>query len=431
MKMSEGTGHVVSSLGVDCDDDDDDKVLSFNYLNSDVKQQTAGPVAKSTSPASVLTNSDSKKRKNKHCEQHSAIKAPQRKVPKQKGNLLCAAEKKGWNIFCKNGRAANWTRESDDGLPLDPDTDRMLRPRDALIMKKLEHNQLVWAILSHGQTQVFWPARTHQSVECIAPKQLTKLIKDGGLKHQADFTNVTYLYSGSFWLVARVKNEDIHPIIEPGTAGGDWEAKSNMTRGTIKSQRKAKKGYLLSFPGDLEGAMGLALKYYIKLKRAADDEAILLAMQPTEEAKEDSDEIIEEDDEDIYNRNTLKPETMRAGDKITYSDITMPHHLRNQTDTVIKVFGGEERYLISLERRFLLESDSMVQRVYCGSTKSKLVKEDGLYCWRELSTFNFEKGEVEGEEAVFIQKLHKEAEAEAKADPTFASLMLNTSRRKQ
>jgi hypothetical protein len=83
-------------------------------------------------------------------------------------------------------------------------------------------------------------------------------------------------YSGERWLVACVEDEHIKPL-DPDDRGPKWLHLSRQTRKLIKAHQAQKKGYFYKkFTGCLDGAMGLARKYYIKLKRAADRKAAAL-----------------------------------------------------------------------------------------------------------------------------------------------------------
>ena len=80
-----------------------------------------------------------------------------------------------------------------------------------------------------------------------------------------------------------MKDEDIHPLV-PDDTGAKWNARARGTRGVMQ---RAKKGFFKSFAGSLDGAMGLARKYYIKLKKVADEEARQIEMMSEEEEEND------------------------------------------------------------------------------------------------------------------------------------------------
>jgi hypothetical protein len=208
----------------------------------------------------------------------------------------------------------------------------------------------------------------------------------------------------------------------------DWEAQYQATYKSIESLKQSNDTFFRSFGGDLRGAVDVACYLYRKLKNEFDDDPINHP-SPRQDEKSDDEEDCgggEESDEEPYDRGALKEEKIRAGDKVLYFDITKPAFARNQTDTVIKVLGLDNKYPIHLEKGFLLEKQHMTKRVFCGRTRRKLVEKEGLNCNRELKTYVFVVGEIKSEASKFNQQTKKEMHHIAENDPALASLLLTT-----
>ena len=198
----------------------------------------------------------------------------------------------------------------------------------------------------------------------------------------------------------------------PDDTGDLWMTKSKAMRKLMETQLSNQtNSFFKSFDGSLDGAMSLARKYYIKLKTAADAEAVRISKLPVELPEEDdpSESEIETDNDSRSAPETLKQEMMRVGDKVFFYDATRPTLERNYTDRVIKVFDNEDTtpYPIRLEGQRLLSRDKIVRRVYCGMTNTDLTIERGLHCYRELNTYTFVKGEVLSQEKARMLAMKK------------------------
>jgi hypothetical protein len=205
--MDEGSrANQCVALSDDDDDDSGDDMLSFNYLapapgastsSQDLTpEQRPGVRREGEHEPSPLVRSDknsTRGTKRKKANDDDGDDGDEEGGPnRDKGSK---ARVVSWAKFKKAGRGMDWKPDRDLGTTIDPDADPMLRPQDALTMKNLSYEQLVWARLPFGGRDAYWPARAHIGMESIGTKDKSLLIKNGWNTHQPGQTIVTFLYS--------------------------------------------------------------------------------------------------------------------------------------------------------------------------------------------------------------------------------------------